>query len=823
MSFSDTANAKKYAAQAEVSAAQCALYTEEARKAPDYTNEAKQYADASAASASSAAESLLLSQNAASGAGASAIQSQEYANKALTYLNQFEAEKDDFATLDENGKILASQLPSIAISETYTVNSEAEMLSLSANVGDVAIRIDLGSTAFLLASLPPTSLTNWKELLTSPVSSVNGEVGAVVLSGSDISLSDSTTIQGRFDAIADEQGFRYVGSVKSMKELSGINGAYDGQKILVESYHPDVDRLAGGILYWRASGAKSSHNGFTIFDPDKSYPTDWTVRSQRVTWYTPSSSGVGIWVRPEKADDLTVDFAGAKPYNSSQVDTESFNALISTISVMSDILLSSGTYRANIKPRAGIRGLGYSTIMVPDVQATPIVTLEYINSSFASNWCWKVIRDINFSSESTDGSVGYNISYTTDTSVPSYANVGRYYFKNIILSNAFAGIRKPYGNIGNLYEGLATQNVSYGVWARGKSDAPVMHEGNDTFIRCHFNKCFKAGYRADVTVYGSSLDTQFIGCIFEYNDGFGVLLRGAMSNHLNVGTLRILGGHFEGNGTVGATVDIEGVMLQPVDIYSQNIRYINISDVLISSCTLINSSLTAHRCQFSDVRGSSYYYFSIDSASQIDSYEDGSQFGRPLVGLVVHSVSVPNFNSRNGFIAEHRKTRAFVSISSPNGFSKNFDGSSAIPSYSPVINSTQVQDAMLGQYSSRWTIPASTTVILTNPSSMVMTAGRFYVWSFSARWISGDATIQVAQSGGATLSQPLPKGGYSFWKTFAGVGLHTDSGDNTIALRVNGDSSSSTVIQTADFQIMTFTSLSEALNWMNSGQCLGRT
>lgn len=616
-------------------------------------------------------------------------------------------------------------------------------------------------------------------------------------------------------------------AMPAFSSVAGIFGAVptiNEVRIPLLRYHLDGPN-GGGVLVWDNTVARTAHNGFTVFSPDRSYPADWTNSSQRAAWYASTvNATLGVWKRLEKADDLTVDYAGAKPYNPAQVDTESFNALIAAIGTMSDIKLGAGTYRCNIKPRAGMRGLGYSTIMVPAVQATAIVTLEYIDTAFAANWAWKVIRDINFSSESTDGSVGYNISYTTDTGVLNYPNAGRYYFKNLILSNAFAGIRKPYGNIGNMYEGLSTQNVSYGVWARAKSDAPVMHEGNDTFIRCHFNKCFKAGYRADVNVYGSSLDTQFIGCIFEYNDGFGILLRGASTNQLNVGTLRVIGGHFEGNGTVGSTVDIEGVLLQPVDIFSQNIRYINISDVLISSCTLINSSITAHRCQFSDVRGASYYYFSIDAASQIDSYDDGSQFGRPLVGLIVHSVAVPNFNSRNGFLAEHRKARASVSIATPNGFNRTFDGSTPIPSASNpgTIISTQVGDSMLGLFSARWTIPASTTVVLTNPDSMVMPAGRFYVWSFAARWISGSATLQVAQAGGATLSQALIPGNDSYWKTFAGVGLHTTSGDNRVALRVNGDSASSTVVQTADFQVMTFTSLSEALNWMNSGQCLGR-
>lgn len=92
--------------------------------------------------------------------------------------------------LDSNGKLVETVIPAVAITETYVVDSQAAMLALNAQVGDVAIRTDV-SKSFILQSLPASTATNWKELLTPDckVISVNGKQGAVVLTGADISTS----------------------------------------------------------------------------------------------------------------------------------------------------------------------------------------------------------------------------------------------------------------------------------------------------------------------------------------------------------------------------------------------------------------------------------------------------------------------------------------------------------------------------------------------------------------------------------------------------------------------------------------------------------
>lgn len=65
------------------------------------------------------------------------------------------------ATLGADGKLPVSQLPPLAINETFTVANQAAMLALTAQRGDVAIRSDLAGAAYLLTADAPATLSNW--------------------------------------------------------------------------------------------------------------------------------------------------------------------------------------------------------------------------------------------------------------------------------------------------------------------------------------------------------------------------------------------------------------------------------------------------------------------------------------------------------------------------------------------------------------------------------------------------------------------------------------------------------------------------------------
>lgn len=99
------------------------------------------------------------------------------------------------ATLDENQQIPESQIPAVAITDTYEVASEAAMLALFAQRGDVAVRSD-ENKSYILRATPPSTLSNWSYLRTptDAVLSVAGKTGAVSLDKSDVALEMWTTL-----------------------------------------------------------------------------------------------------------------------------------------------------------------------------------------------------------------------------------------------------------------------------------------------------------------------------------------------------------------------------------------------------------------------------------------------------------------------------------------------------------------------------------------------------------------------------------------------------------------------------------------------------
>lgn len=95
-----------------------------------------------------------------------------------------------YASLGADGKVPSSQMPPIAIVEPFVCTSEAEMLSLVAQVGDVAVRTDV-NRSFMLKAEPTSVLANWIELLTpaGTIVSVNGQTGpVVVITKADVGL-----------------------------------------------------------------------------------------------------------------------------------------------------------------------------------------------------------------------------------------------------------------------------------------------------------------------------------------------------------------------------------------------------------------------------------------------------------------------------------------------------------------------------------------------------------------------------------------------------------------------------------------------------------
>lgn len=125
--------------------------------------------------------------------------------------------------LDANGKLPEGVIPAVAITDVFVVDSEAAMLALNAQVGDIAIRTDINRT-YILQNTPASTLANWQEILvpSNYVTSVNGKSGTVVLGGADI-LSTFTMAASRVNVESGESVATSLGKIaKWLNDLKGL-------------------------------------------------------------------------------------------------------------------------------------------------------------------------------------------------------------------------------------------------------------------------------------------------------------------------------------------------------------------------------------------------------------------------------------------------------------------------------------------------------------------------------------------------------------------------------------------------------------------------
>lgn len=149
------------------------------------------------------------------------------------------------ATLDAAGKIPSSQLPPVAIADTFVVNSQASMLALVAERGDVAVRTDLKKT-FILRLEPATVLANWQEMLTptDQVLSVNGQTGVISLSADDVGAATPAQVAAKLDRNNPNFTGRGIGTQLSLR--NGDSGA--NRNLLGFGFTGDADDTQKWIL-----------------------------------------------------------------------------------------------------------------------------------------------------------------------------------------------------------------------------------------------------------------------------------------------------------------------------------------------------------------------------------------------------------------------------------------------------------------------------------------------------------------------------------------------------------------------------------------------
>ena len=195
----------------------------------------------------------------------------------LNYITTQKGVANGLAELDGSGLVPTNHLPALAITTTQVVNSQANMLALTAQIGDVAVRTDVNKS-FILTATPATTLGNWQELLTptDAVLSVDGSTGAISLSGTYLNRT-SGQLLGALDANnfkitglgtptnnADAATKVYVDTVAGSATAAAASAAaaattydnFDDRYLGAKSTAPSVDNdgnaLIVGAIYWNS-------------------------------------------------------------------------------------------------------------------------------------------------------------------------------------------------------------------------------------------------------------------------------------------------------------------------------------------------------------------------------------------------------------------------------------------------------------------------------------------------------------------------------------------------------------------------------------------
>ena len=309
--------------------------------------------------------------------------------------------------LDSNGKLADSVIPAVAITDTYVIDTEEEMLALSAQKGDIAIRSDLNKS-YVLQTTPASTLANWKELLTptDTVLSVNGQTGTVELTASDVKALPSST---KYAASSEVGGAATSANKVNSNLIVKLNsGATEGTNLF--TFNGSAAKTIN-ITPSAIGAAASSHGTHVTADTVKSALGTGSGTSKYLredgTWQTPpntataadnlldgSNSGTQITYAPytSQQSKLSFDSSNTEPTRSDRLNLNGYLHATKLYSGGKEVLTShqdiSGkldktTYEWNKEFAAGSNGaisLGryniYDTQLTFDISSTTSASMS---------------------------------------------------------------------------------------------------------------------------------------------------------------------------------------------------------------------------------------------------------------------------------------------------------------------------------------------------------------------------------------------------------------------------------------------------------------
>lgn len=137
---------------------------------------------------------------------------------------------------------------------------------------------------------------------------VNKQAMTEALAGLATDGSGEFVIERLADGERDDNGAGMIArtvvrlaSVAAMIALPSSALALD-QTYMTHAYHAggvstSAGPIGGSMYVWNPAMSKARHNGGTIIDPARPWPTTWGKNTQTGSWFTPATSGTGCFVR----------------------------------------------------------------------------------------------------------------------------------------------------------------------------------------------------------------------------------------------------------------------------------------------------------------------------------------------------------------------------------------------------------------------------------------------------------------------------------------------------------------------------------------------
>lgn len=196
------------------------------------------------------------------------------------------------ATLGADGKLPVSQLPPLAINETFTVANQAAMLALTAQRGDVAIRSDLNGAFYMLTADAPATLSNW-----APIQQNLGVALTALSAVTPAADKIAYFTGGATAALADfsAQARTLLAATTAAAQRAALGAAAVSDKPTWTAYTPVITAAAGTFTAATATGSYMVALGMCNFRVTLTFTTKGSGTFPLFTIPVAALAGSGYW------------------------------------------------------------------------------------------------------------------------------------------------------------------------------------------------------------------------------------------------------------------------------------------------------------------------------------------------------------------------------------------------------------------------------------------------------------------------------------------------------------------------------------------------